>query len=241
MELPKKITPCPILEAIVEVRYAPKFPNDVIIGLAFEKISSIFGQPQALPIMQLPETVRAKDPNLAYQPYFVFTRGNIQLKIGPRVIIFSNTNEYLGWEVYFKFICDIMEKIHASNIIDYAERIGLRYVDLFSENIMPKIELELKIKDTSCSAENINIRVENAIPPYIKITQVANAAEINSPRHKGKGSVIDIDCIYNYEKEKRADFWGNYQTVIDKAHSMQKEAFFALLKDDFLSTLNPEY
>ncbi|KJR40515.1 hypothetical protein MCHI_003591, partial [Candidatus Magnetoovum chiemensis] len=38
MALPKKITPCPIIEAIVEIRFSTDLLSDVIIGIVYKSL-----------------------------------------------------------------------------------------------------------------------------------------------------------------------------------------------------------
>ncbi len=52
-------------------------------------------------------------------------------------------------------------------------------------------------------------------------------------------SIIDIDVIKDFspiESSKNVIL-----NKIDNAHTIEKEIFFTLLKNDFLKTLNPEY
>ena len=42
MQIPKKITPCPILEAIVEIRFEPEEPDDAIFGIIYNKFKKRF-------------------------------------------------------------------------------------------------------------------------------------------------------------------------------------------------------
>jgi hypothetical protein len=50
--------------------------------------------------------------------------------------------------------------------------------------------------------------------------------------------LIDIDIARN-KKIQNCDFKINLETVLDKSHSMAKQLFFDILKDDFLNGLEP--
>ncbi len=42
VKLPKKISPCPILEGIVEFRFESPFPDDAIFGIMYKEFKSDF-------------------------------------------------------------------------------------------------------------------------------------------------------------------------------------------------------
>ena len=70
MQIPKKITPCPILEAIVEIRFEPEEPDDAIFGIIYNQFKKSFPEIEKLPILQIPDQFRSKDPNLIYKPHY---------------------------------------------------------------------------------------------------------------------------------------------------------------------------
>jgi uncharacterized protein (TIGR04255 family) len=86
----------------------------------------------------------------------------------------------------------------------------------------------------------LTMRIEKKDTPYVKIVQVSNTVEIQSPSFKGAGSLIDIDCISPnlitppFNKKSILD-------AIDTMHSQEEELFFQLLTADFIKSLNPKY
>ncbi len=54
----------------------------------------------------------------------------------------------------------------------------------------------------------------------------------------GRASIIDIDTSIESEN---INFFEDMNSILGKGHSIEKEIFFGLLKDDFLKSLNPEY
>jgi uncharacterized protein (TIGR04255 family) len=71
------------------------------------------------------------------------------------------------------------------------------------------------------------------------LLQISNSAKrpvgVNDVK---SGSVIDIDVSSETLGE---NFSMDYQTVLIEAHELQKKLFFSLLKDEFITTLKPEY
>ena len=70
MAAPKKITPCPIIESVVEIRFDSAIPAEAIFGVVYNAFNDIFpNKPINLPILQIPEQIRNSDPNLQYKPH----------------------------------------------------------------------------------------------------------------------------------------------------------------------------
>lgn len=62
---PKKISPCPIVEASVEIRFTSEVLPDAIFGIIYQAFKDEFSsKPEKLPILQLPEQIRSMDRNL---------------------------------------------------------------------------------------------------------------------------------------------------------------------------------
>ncbi len=240
--LPQKITPCPIVEAIVQLRFTSMLPSEAVFGVVYSKVGNEFDKVNNLPILQIPELVRAKDPNLTYQAHYSLIKDNypVQLNIGPRTITFSNTDRYIGWDNYYKFIGDTLEKINDTNVIHLPERIGVRYINFFEAQILDRVSINLSIQNHEIKSESTNIRTELMDNNYLIIIQIVNNQNVTIQDKNNFGSLIDIDCIYNFE-ESNPSLNESFFSVIEEAHQKEKENFFGLLEADFLSELNPEY
>jgi uncharacterized protein (TIGR04255 family) len=241
-KLPKKITPCPIVEAIVQIRFSSMLPSEAVFGVVYSKVGSDFDKVNNLPILQIPEIVRAKDPNLTYQAHYSLIKENfpVQLNIGPRTITFSNTNKYIGWGSYYSFIEETLDKINDTNVIHLPERIGVRYINFFDTQILDRVNLNLSIQDHEVKSESTHIRTELFDDDYQLVIQIVNNQNVTIQGKNNFGSLIDIDCSYNYE-ESNSSLKDSFLNVIDKAHDKEKENFFGLLLEEFLSDLNPVY
>jgi uncharacterized protein (TIGR04255 family) len=69
MKLPKKISPCPIVEAIIEIRFDASLPGDAIFGIIYNMLKDEYTNLEKLPILELPDAIRTTDPNLMYSPH----------------------------------------------------------------------------------------------------------------------------------------------------------------------------
>ena len=239
-KLPIKIDPCPIQEAILEVRYSSQYPNEAILGMFYGKIGNFFEDPPiSLPILQLPEAVRRQDPALKYKAYHQFKKGSHTLNIGPDVLTFSTNTPYSGWEKWSDFFYEVLARSLEANVINKVERLGLRYINHFNDNIFEKIHCEVDLIGRKLKNESTNLRTEEIDGDFIKVLQIGNSVTMVKGDQSISGSVIDIDILYNIKNTKY--FLKNYKEVVESAHSKEKELFFALMKETFLEEFNPIY
>ncbi|HEX2936155.1 MAG TPA: TIGR04255 family protein [Bacteroidales bacterium] len=234
MNLPKNINPCPIVDALLEVRFTSKINANAVFGLIYSVLQKDFQKVETLPILQLPDVVRASDPNLKYKPYYKISNENFVIQIGPDVISISSFPKYLGWELFSKIIFDAITKIESVGIINAIERIGIRYINFFETNIFEKVNLKVCIGTNDILYKNTIVRTEIEQGEFSSTLQIANNAIIN-----GKlGSIIDIDTFLTKNLDA---FFSRKTELINAGHLKEKELFYSLLKPEFLNTLNPTY
>lgn len=193
MSLPKKISPCPILEANIEVRFDSGMPSEAVFGIVYNQFKNEFKNLEKLPILQIPEEIRSQDPTLKFQACYRLKSGNSIISIGPKVISFSCVNEYIGWETFSSKVIEIFSKVKESGIIDKPLRVGLRYINFFEGNILDRINLSAKIEESSLQSNNTYIKTEFTRNNFTIVLQVANKANVLVKEKQKVGSIIDID------------------------------------------------
>lgn len=234
MNLPKNINPCPIVDALLEVRFTSNINANAVFGLIYSVLQKDFQKVETLPILQLPDTVRTSDPNLKYKPYYKISNENLVIQIGPDVISISSFPEYLGWKLFSTIIFDVLTKIENVGIINVIERVGIRYINFFETNIFEKVNLKVCIGTDDILYKNTIIRTEIEQEEFSSTLQVANNVIIN-----GKlGSIIDIDT---FATKNLDNFFSRKTEHLNAGHLKEKELFYSLLKPEFLNTLNPTY
>jgi uncharacterized protein (TIGR04255 family) len=238
--LPEKLKNCYIEETVLDIRYSSKLPADAIFGVIYSKIDHIFTEKHSsFPILQIPEQIRCADPNLRYQPYHQLKKENFVLNIGPRVLNFINLKPYEGWEKWSKFFYKVLKIIIESKVISIPERVGLRYINIFENNIFKNVKCEIKLIGNLLKNESSKLQTEIVDDEYTQILQIGNSLNVVKNSNVSNNSVIDIDCIYKVNDKNI--FFNEYKSVIDKAHKKLKKLFFSLLEDDFLKELKPYY
>ena len=200
-KLPRRIKQCPISESIFELRFKTLLPTDAILGTLYnlETITKFFPKKNviSLPILNLPEEIRKSDPNLQYKVYYRFTNQDLTMSIGPRVIAFSNVNNYIGWDKWSSFFIEILEDIFKLELVNRVERLGLRYINVFENTIiLDKLKLNMSIEGEALAGYPTNIRTEIPDNGITKVLNINNFVTVKSEKRSAqRSSVIDIDCL----------------------------------------------
>lgn len=243
MKMPKRIRPCPIIEAIVEIRFAKtEMPFDAFLGLIYPKVKPFFSSYESLPIMRIPQEVLAHQPELAYQPHQRLISERFMLQIGPGVIALNNFNEYVGWTDFSAIIREHFSIIVELGLIQEFERLALRYIDFFALNVFEHIELEARMRQHPLQGQELLVRSVQDCGKYLCNMQISNRASFSANQGPTlEGSMIDIDTVYkNASALVPGDSEGLF-AAIEGAHNAEKALFYSLLKPEFLENLNPEY
>jgi len=243
VELPKSIKPCPIIEALVEIRFNPSIPNEAVFGAIFTSFREKFAKPEALNILQIPDVIRNSDPNLRIQPHYKLQHDDYSLSVGPEVFTFSMGPEYAGWEIFYQEIQTVLNDIGKLNIIEKISRIGVRYINFFENGILNKIKIGIDWENTIFNPKTSNYRFEIESENCINTLQIIEPAILESKTPQGiktmNGAVIDIDSFTGVMDNSKDMDW--VIDVINQNHLEEKKVFFNLLKEEYIMELNPKY
>lgn len=235
-KLPSKIFPCPIKEAVFEMRFASDLPEDAVFGVVYSKFCDEYGHVEQLPILQLPQVVRTQDPNLIYSPYYRLRNKNTIIQIGPKIFSLANVDKYIGWDLFFKIIEDTYTKVKETGIVSTLDRIALRYINVFENiNILEKTDFKASLGKDALINEKINFSTEILSTKSVSQLKIINSAEVVISGKKVNGSIIDIDTAVDIR-----DF-DSFKSAIEYSHNEEKKLFYKVLGEEFTKTLNPEY
>ena len=239
MPLPKEITPCPIKEAAVEIRFSSLVHPDTILGVVHSALKDKYPHIEGLPILQIPEMLRLNNPDLAHQPSYRLKGENFLAQVGPKVFSISIVDSYPGWPVFLTEILDTFQRIKGLELVEQIERVGLRYIDFFDNNIYQHIKLNLAIYEEDAVTDETFVRTKLRRGQFHSLLQIGNQTRLTTGDGQTKvGSIIDVDT---FKLDDFEFFFNNMEELLQAAHNIQKELFFNLLTDEFLATLNPVY
>lgn len=243
MQLPKKINPCPIEEAIVEVRFESSLPAEAVFGVVYNALNNSYPNLETLPILQIPEFIRTQDPNLIFQPHHRLRRDNYFLQIGPKTISVVLGKDYSGWNAYKSEIHAVFGKINELNFITKISRVAIRYVNFFEGDVFKNINLKLSVNDVTAVTEQTFVRTLLKKDSFDCLLQVGNNMTVGTANAPAKlGSIVDIDMFNTEVGEQPSNkFFQEIGELLERGHDIEKKLFFSLLKPEFLDTLNPIY
>jgi len=238
-KLPTLIDPCPIFETVLEVRYVTSEDWSEIPGLLYQFIREKYPNKKPLEIDQIPPEIRRTIPEFTYKPLRRFESEQFNLHIGPRVFsLLSKRKNYPGWTAIkdeFQWLLDCLDK---TGIVVEGERLGLRYIDIFKENIFDIIQLDVGIQGSPVASSQLQFGTEFNISPFQCRLLLNNGVNIKEGNEINKGSAFDLDIWLSADQ---FDLFNNGLDRFTEAHTLNKKIFFGLLQDDYLHQLNPQY
>jgi uncharacterized protein (TIGR04255 family) len=239
MNLPTQITPCPIIESNIEIRFSSQLPGDAIIGIIYSIIQPLYANCnlEQLPILQIPPEIRRQDPNLKDKPTHVIKTTEFNAHIGSSVLVIGIPGDYPGWVRMKNVVKNFIAQILENNIISTINYIALRYLNFFETNIFEHINLTIDFDGAINTNKGTIFRTEFHNDDLINALQITNSVHVTNNVIDADGSIIDITTVIKNPTMQLP----NCIHLIDMAHSSEKELFFSLLKTEFLESLNPIY
>lgn len=241
MELPNELGKSPLAEAILEFRFKPKFPGDVVFGSIFPKVPEFnTGKLNQLPILNLPIQIRDTDPQLRFQAHYRLDKGDFRLSIGPNMIAISAI-KYPGWSSFYATVEKTLNPIFELDIMESISRIGMRYVNSFpNTDIFEKINLAITMNGEPHRSPITTFRTKITEGNIGLNYQIANNAKIViGGNQQSQGSIVDLDA--SIETQHQPIKPDEVRDEIKMLHKMAKERFFGIMKPEFLKSLEPKY
>lgn len=238
MKVPTKVHNCPIVEAILEVRFGQSsVPDATIVGMLFEKFRGEFPELVPQDIASIPLEIRANSSEFAYQPHYHLVGPNGMILIAPRAIGITELAPYGGWVLFRERILRVITAVAASGIFEGPIRLGLRYLNFFPFDATGRLNVSVVHAQMSTSPETTVLKTRTRLGSFVVQLLVSNAATYNGKT----GTIIDIDVVCT---DLPSDFISDSRSVTDvveKAHGIEKSTFFSTLSDGLIAELIPEY
>lgn len=237
--LPTKITPCPIVEAILEIRFVTSESWRTLPGLLFARVRDRYPQQRELAAAQIPDEIRRQDPALFHQPLLQFIGKDFLIQFGPRVVnLVTKLHSYPGWAALETEMSWLLKELEKIAFIGECERLGVRYVNFVSHNVFDDLILNLCVDDSPVTSGESSITTVLRKNPMAARLLVSNSVIFGDGAAAKKGSILDIDVWLG---ALDFDLFSNGLVRFEEAYRFEKEIFFGLLKPSTLASLNPEY
>lgn len=237
--LPVRIDPCPIVEAVFEIRFSSTEPWATMPGLLYAQIRDQYHEQRQLPIASLPEEIRRQDPALSRLPMMQFVGTDFLIQLGPRVVsLVTKPNSYPGWAAIELELRWMLERLQAAGFVSEGERLGVRYIDFIAGDVFQNLILGLQVGQQPLAGVQADVTTILQRERLTIRLQAANGAIVARPSGPQRGSVLDVDAWFG-----ALDFevFANSMSRFSEAHRIIKELFFGLLRPEYLATLSPVY
>lgn len=237
--LPIRISPCPIVEAVVEFRFVGKEPWRNMPGIFTPLVREKYPNEKELPLGQLPEQIRLKESSFTYTPLLQYEGDEFIIRLGPRSLsVGSRAHQYPGWRKFRHELDWVWGKLANSNLVQEGERLGVRYIDFFSKDIFSLVTLDISVANRSVSSLEQTYTVVAPIEDSVARLLLANGVFLSQGATTESGSILDLDVWRTLSSE---DPFAEAREGVEKLHNINKKVFFGLLRDSFLATLDPVY
>lgn len=247
-KLPLKLQNEPIIDAVFEIRFnSTSQASTILPGVLFNKYNNSQKKIENLPSFQIPEPIRAVDPNLMFVPVIRLSIDSYAFLIGDKCLALGCKLPYPGWTVFKPKILEILNHLKDSGIVQSVLRYSLKYVDLISQDILADksqiVELDLEIGGHKVTDnENFQIKTELRTDGIINIIQIISNATFQIPGMEQKtGFIVDIDSIVACNNISLQELVDNIEDDIEKLHDASKTLFFSCLKQKTIDALGPTY
>ena len=248
MQLPKKISPDNIREAVVEVRYDSDVPFELLVGLFVEVFDDTYtytNRPPQQPIASgtIGNTVRGVNIKIGLTS--VVYNDNVSIQLLPNSFVFTWQPQYAGWDEYRKEIATALEQLFSIKKTLIVNRVGLRYISEYpNKDLKDCFKFKFTFGLPEVESETVSFRSEFKKDGTRIILNLSNRVPFVNPNPKPEDatvirtSIVDIDVIC---EDVQTTNLPDLLTTVDVNHTKQKEVFFTMIDDNYLQTLNPEY
>lgn len=245
-KLPRVLEREPLVDAVFEVRLGG-LPHlaDILPGVLFEYFSP---KPAIvrLPAADMPQPIRANDPELQFAPTIRLDVGAYYVSFGDKNLVISCKLPYQKWPAFKAKILEICDKIASIGIVGSVERYSLKYVNIIpAETIteqISKIDLSIRVGDVTVADDHFRVMVHKKEAESIHIITVATGANAVLPDGRAlSGVVVDIDSIRMGQFSDFSTFVGNLSESVETLRLENKVKFFSCLTEDAIAEMRPTY
>jgi uncharacterized protein (TIGR04255 family) len=239
LPLPNSIQPCPIVDALVEVRFIPNLPDEAVFGVLYESLAGDFPRVEKLPALQLPPQLRNVNRELRFQATYRLRSDNYYISIGAKVFAVGIQLPYPGWTAFRAKLISVFQTLIGKDVVKHLQRLGLRYINVFEGDVSNRLTLETKLGEVPLEGSETFFRTVLQRGNNKALLQVLKDRTLKRPPDfKRQGTSIDIDVSCDTSAKLELPI---LTAFIDDAHLTAKTLFFELLRPEFLKELNPTY
>lgn len=230
-ELPARIKPDAILEAIVEIRFGIVELPEIFLGRLLS--APVFGDllPTRLPQADIPVSARESDPNLRFQPIYQLERDGELIRVGTNALSIHILPPYCGWDQFKARVDEIIRSAWAHSGHPPLERCGLRYINALTAaehgvNSIADLNLEVSVAGENLVDVTVSF-VSQDESGTEALVRVASRKHVQGEIPDDATFVVDVDV----RTTGKINSWNDdaIMSWLEYAHDIEKSHFFDLL------------
>lgn len=238
-DLPARINPDAILEAIVEIRFGVVDLPEIFLGKVLS--APVFGDllPTRLPQADIPASARENDASLRIQPVYQLERQGELIRVGTNVLSIHVLPPYCGWEDFKKRVDEIIQSAWAQCGRPPLERCGLRYINALTatqHGVSSIADLNLEVSVAGENLVDVTVSFMSQDDSGTEaLVRVASRKHVQGEIPPDATFVVDVDV-------RTTDAIGSWNeddimSWLENAHNIEKAHFFDLLPKTIVERL----
>ena len=236
----------PLVDAVFEVRLGgDPHMSDLLPGILFGQLDP---KPtiQRLPAAEIPQPIRANDPNLAFAPVIRLDWREFTISFGERNLVIGCKLPYPKWPRFKETILDIVAKVARVGIAGPVERYSLKYVNLIQAptitDQITKINMAVRVGEVEVKDDHLSVQVHRSEGDTLHILSVVTGAQTVLPDGKQVfGAVVDIDSIRVAHFADFGTFESKLAPLVETLRQANKIKFFSCLTEAAIKEMGPKY
>lgn len=242
-KLPLRISPCPIVQASIEVRFQTDMQPESVPGVIYAAVKERFPEQARLPGVSIPGSARTNVQHMRYIPVLAMNSDELSIYASPKSFSLNmKTSEYPGWQKYREALTWVLGRIRESGLLKIPEKMSLRYVDFFeTRNLAECLRMELRIGGQNTVDFPLQVKSHLRRKEFICIVSVSTDAILQppAPAQPKPGCLLDISMNFTIPPHQ---FWAHALDNFERAHQVQKEVFFnEMISPAWLDRCRVEY
>jgi uncharacterized protein (TIGR04255 family) len=246
IRLPKLLEREPLVDAVFEMRLGgDPHMADLLPGVFFGQYDP---RPklQRLPAAEIPQPIRAGDPNLAYSPVIRLDLPEYTISFGDRNLVIGCRLPYPKWPTFKAAILAVVDTVARVGIAGPVERYSLKYVNLIQASTISdqiaKINMAIRVGDVKVHDNHLSVKVHKNEDDILHIMSIVTGA-------KGKladgepifGAIVDIDSIRTVQFPDIGAFAEHLEPAVESLRQANKIKFFSCLTELTINEMGPKY
>lgn len=244
--LPIKLSKEPLIDAVFELRFSSDLPaSNVLPGIMFSTLKGV-SSIETLPAAQLPQQVRAMEPQLRFAALTRVQWKDFLVLFGDNVLAVACRLPYPGWRVFKAGIVEVLSIFESAGFVTSMDRWSLKYTDIFDVAAgaapLKQFDMDMRLGDQVLTNQNLQLKVEVTRDGFTHGVQVVTSATVQLFDGTSRtGTLLEVDTIRDGSPTPIAEFLSGFPRFAEEIHDANKALFFECLSDEGLNNLGPEY